>query len=179
MDLTRADYSTIIMVGSFEDLNRKMEMSRDEIGNIVNRTDETGTSLLETALTSRKFDIAKYLLDNGAKVNVVTEDKCNEFHCLAANINMEGALELAEILKEKGVDLSLQDLKYGNSALFTLCYEVFKRRLDDRLKFIVKCLQEYEHLDDENKAGYSVKQIIKDRGTDEMKKLVEKRRVRT
>lgn len=111
-------------------------------------------------------------MDNGAKVNAVTEDdKCNEFHCLAANINTEGELELAEILKEKGVDLTLRDIKYGNSALFTLCYEVFKRHLDDRLMFIVKCLQGYEHLDDENKAGYSVRQIIKERGTDEMKKL--------
>lgn len=80
---------------------------------------------------------------------------------------------MAEILKEKGVDLTLQDLKYGNSALFTLCNEVFKRRLDDRLMFIVKCLQEYEHLDDENKAGYSVRKIIIERGTDEMRKLVE------
>lgn len=171
MDLTRADYSTVIMFGSLEDLNCKMEMLSDEIKDIVNSTDERGTSLLETALSSRKFDIAKYLLDNGAKVNVVTEDKCNEFHCLAANINTEGALELAEILKEKGVDLTLRDIKYGNSALFTLCYEVFKRHLDDRLMFIVKCLQGYEHLDDENKAGCSVRQIIKERGTNEMKKL--------
>lgn len=57
-------------------------------------------------------------MDNGAKVNIISNDDCNEFHYLAANINCQGAVEVACRLVDMGVDLNLKDknlviLQYG------------------------------------------------------------------
>ena len=52
------------------------------------------------------------------KVNIISNDDCNEFHYLAANINCQGAVEVACRLVDMGVDLNLKDknlviLQYG------------------------------------------------------------------
>lgn len=56
-------------------------------------------------MIARKFDIAKELLANNAKVNNVSNAGCNEFHYLASNINCDGALDIARILLAKGTSL--------------------------------------------------------------------------
>ena len=66
-------------------------------------------------------------MDNGAKVNIISNDDCNEFHYLAANINCQGAVEVACRLVDMGVDLNLKDKKFGNSAIWSLCQEVLKK----------------------------------------------------
>ena len=81
---------------------------------VVNFVNKNGTSLLETSLISRKFDTAKFLLDNNAQVNVISNEGCNELHYVAANINCIGAVDVAYRLVEMGVDLNLKDKNFDN-----------------------------------------------------------------
>lgn len=166
-------YEMIIRLGDLNDFLKKLKDEGRKIDEIKDRVDDYGVSLLERALVNRKFDIAKYLLENNAKINVVTKAGNNELHCIAANINVDGAIEVAKMLVERSVSLTLQDLKYGNSAMFTLCQEVFKKRSDEGNAFIIDCLRKCIRFDDVNKAGYSVRSLIMDRGNEDMKKVLE------
>ena len=118
MDINKADYGTIIKFRNLKLFLEKLKIEGNCIEEIVDSIDKNGISLLEKSLISRKFDIANFLLDNGAKVNIISNDDCNEFHYLAANINCQGAVEVACRLVDMGVDLNLKDknlviLQYG------------------------------------------------------------------
>lgn len=175
MNVEKADYGIIIQIGTIHDFYTKLQMEGKTLQNVIDNTDQNGVSLLEKSLSSRKFDIAKLLLDNGAKVNVVSKEGYNEFHYIAANIRHEGALEIAKILLNRGVFLMAQDKKYGNTALFTLCYEIFKVRSAETLEFLETCFERVQDYDTCNKAGYSVRMMINDRGTDNLKRIMEDR----
>ncbi|MFZ0577912.1 MAG: ankyrin repeat domain-containing protein, partial [Psychrobacillus psychrotolerans] len=108
-----------------------------------------------------------------AKINIVSNDECNELHYLAANINCKGAVELAHRLVDMGVDLNLKDEKFGNPAIWALCQEVLKKRTKEGNDLIVKCLEKRPNINDLNKSGYSLKYLIEERGTDDMKKVIE------
>lgn len=153
----------------------QVEADGKSIDKIKDQTNSSGVSLLGLALSYRKFDVARLLLKHNAKLNVVSKNGNNELHLIAAHIHQEGALSIAKTLVERGVSLTQQDLKYGNSAMFTLCQEVFKKRTDESNAFIVDCLHRCARLDDTNKAGYSVRSLIMERGNEEMKKALEVR----
>ena len=93
---------------------------------MMNVTDKDGISLLEKSLIARKFDIAKVLLANNAKVNNISHEGCNEFHYIASNINHDGALDIAKILLDRGTSLLVKDKKYGNSA-FLHCVRKYSK----------------------------------------------------
>ncbi|BCD25019.1 hypothetical protein BC30090_3916 [Bacillus cereus] len=173
MDINKADYGTIIKFGNLKLFLEKLKIEGNCIEEIVDSIDKNGISLLEKSLISRKFDIANFLLDNGAKVNIISNDDCNEFHYLAANINCQGAVEVACRLVDMGVDLNLKDKKFGNSAIWSLCQEVLKKRTKEGNDLIVKCLGKRPNINDENKYGYSLRDLIEERGTDDMKKVLE------
>ncbi|HFJ9469761.1 ankyrin repeat domain-containing protein [Bacillus paranthracis] len=173
MDINKADYGTIIKFGNLKLFLEKLKIEGNCIEEIVDSIDKNGISLLEKSLISRKFDIANFLLDNGAKVNIISNDDCNEFHYLAANINCQGAVEVACRLVDMGVDLNLKDKKFGNSAIWSLCQEVLKKRTKEGNDLIVKCLGKRPNINDENKYGYSLRDLIEERGTDNMKKVLE------
>ncbi|GIN19036.1 hypothetical protein [Siminovitchia fordii] len=78
---------------------------------------------------------------------------------LAAKINFAGQVDEADRLVEKGVDLNLKDKKFSNSAIFTLCLEVLKKRTEEGDEFIVRCLKKQPNVHDRNKSGYSLKAI--------------------
>lgn len=153
----------------------QVEADGKSIDEIKDQTNSSGVSLLGSALSYRKFDVARLLLKHNAKVNVVSTNGNNELHLIAAHIHQDGALSIAKTLVERGVSLTQQDLKCGNSAMFTLCMEVFKSRTDEENAFIVDCLKKFTHLDDTNRFGYSVRSIIMDRGNEDMKKVLEER----
>ncbi|GAB6593358.1 ankyrin repeat domain-containing protein [Bacillus cereus] len=173
MDINKADYGTIIKFGNLKLFLEKLKIEGNCIEEIVDSIDKNGISLLEKSLISRKFDIANFLLDNGAKVNIISNDDCNEFHYLSANINCQGAVEVACRLVDMGVDLNLKDKKFGNSAIWSLCQEVLKKRTKEGNDLIVKCLGKRPNINDENKYGYSLRDLIEERGTDDMKKVLE------
>lgn len=175
MNVEKADIGTVVLLGTVHDFYTKLYMEGKNIHEVIDDTDGNGVSLLQKSLIARKFDIAKVLLENNAKVNHITNSGSNEFHCIAGNINHEGALEIARILLEKGVSLTAQDKKYGNSAAFTLCYEIFKVRSAEALEFLETCLERVEEYDTCNKAGYSLRMLVNERGTDNLKRIMEGR----
>ncbi len=173
MDINKADYFTISQFGNLEYLLDKLRSEHQDIEEVVNLIDKNGISLLQRSLISRKFDISNFLLDNNAKVNIVSNDGYNELSYLAANINITGAVELAIRLLNREVDLNLKDKKFGNSAMFSLCQEVFKKRTEKGNDLIIKCLKKRPKMSGSNKSNDSLKQLIEERGTDEMKKVME------
>lgn len=173
MDINKADFWTIIKFGNLEEFLEKLNIENKCIEEVVNSVDKNGISLLEKSLISRKFDIANFLLDNNANVNIISNEGYNELHYLAANINCIGAVELAYKLVEMGVDINLKDKKFANSAIMSLCQEVLKERTKEGNDLIVKCLEKHPDFNDLNKFGYSLKRIIEERGTEDMKRVME------
>lgn len=175
MNIEKADIGTVILLGTLHDFYVKLQMEGKNLHEVIDDTDGNGVSLLQKSLIARKFDIAKVLLVNNAKVNHITNTGSNEFHCIAGNINHEGALDIAKMLLEKGVSLTAKDKKYGNTALFTLCMEIFKVRTAEALEFLETCFERVQEYDTCNKAGYSLRMLINERGTDNLKRIMEGR----
>lgn len=173
MNINKVDYATVIEFGDLESFLKKLQLENVFLNEIINQVDRDGISLLEKALMSRKFDIAKYLLDHDAKVNVISKERRNEWHYLAANINIAGATEIAKALGARNVDLSLQDLHYGNTALFSLCIEALKQRKQETIELLVDFIRNSKCVNTMNKAGISTRDLITQRGTEEMKKALE------
>ena len=82
MNIEKADYGTIVKFGTLKDLHEKIKLKNDNVSDIINWVDDSGMSILERSLVSRKFEISKFLLDNNAKVNIVSKEGNNEFHFL-------------------------------------------------------------------------------------------------
>ena len=176
MNIKKAGYDTVIQFGTREDFDTKLKMNGETFDDVVNYTNEYGSSLLIACLVSFKFDLAKEFLARGAEVNRPTREGFNELHCLAGYIRYPGAVEVARILLDKGVSLMAQDKKYGNTALFTLCLEVFKVRSDETMAFLEDCLRVAESFDIPNKRGITVRQIINnDSASEELKRIMEER----
>lgn len=109
MDISKADYGIIIKFGNLEMFLEKMKMEKQNISEIINVVDNNGMSLLQKTLIARKFEIANFLLDNNADINVVSQEGCNELHYLAANINFDGAVGVAHRLIDMDVNLDLRE----------------------------------------------------------------------
>ena len=147
MNIEKTDYGTIIRFGTIQDLNTKLQMEGKTLDEVIDVTDKEGVSLLEESLIARKFDIAKVLLANNAKVNNISHEGCNEFHYIASNINHDSALDIAKILLDRGTSLMVKEKKYGNSAFFALCQEIFKVRSVEGLNFIERCFENVQEYD--------------------------------
>ena len=173
MDINKADYGTVIKFGNFELLKEKMKLEKQNIDEVANSVDKNGISLIEKSLISRKFEIANYLLDNNADINVISNEGSNELHYLSANINFDGAIQIANRLIDMNVNLDLKEKKYNNSSLWCLCQEILKKRTEEGISLIIKCLKKKPNIKSLNNLGYSVENLINERGTDEMKKVME------
>jgi ankyrin repeat protein len=172
MNLQKADYCTVIRFGSLDDLLRKLKLEGQKISDIIYTADANGISLFQKALISRKFEVAHYLLNENAKINVISKEGFNELHYLAANINYDGALDLARLLIKRGCNVSQIDNKYGNTALLSICLELLKRQSDDGMKFLEEVLSNRQNIDITNKSGISVRILLKERGSDRIKELI-------
>ena len=160
MNIEKADYGTIVKFGTLKDLHEKIKIKNDNVADIINWVDDSGISLLERSLISRKFEISKFLLDNNAKVNIVSKEGNNEFHFLAPNINCIEAVEIGKLLLSKGTSVMQKDAKYGNTAFFSLCMEAFKERSESTMNFIEKCFEQVTDVDEKNKNGFSIRKLI-------------------
>ncbi|BDC94777.1 hypothetical protein [Treponema bryantii] len=173
MEIKNADYSTIVRFGTVEDLCKKIQLNNEQLKDVIDIKTVNGASLLENAISQRKFDIARFLLMNNAKVNVVTNFGYNEFHILASNIRYEGAVEIGEILLKKDVSLIQKDNVFGNTAFFTLLLESYKVRTPEVMSFIEKCIVRIKDFDIKNNAGISIRNLIINNGWDNIKKKLE------
>jgi ankyrin repeat protein len=173
MDIQKADYSTIIQFGNIVDFKKKISESRESINKIIGIVDKSGMSLLHHSLRSRNFDVSIFLLENGSPVNVLSRGNFNELHFIAVNINESGAVNIAKKLLNLGVDLNCVDKKYKNTAGFSLCLEIFKKRTEEGLNLILDILKRKPNFDAKNSAGNSIRSLLLERGTEEMKVLLE------
>lgn len=174
MDIYKADYDTIVGFGTLNDIKTKLSINKETIKDIINKDYKGSGSLLETSLSYRKFEISNYLLDNGANVNVISEDGYNEFHILASNICYDGAIEIGKRLLEKGTSLMAIDKKYGNTAFFSLCNNGIARS-EEIEDFLIECLDYVSDIDIKNKRGLSVRDIIEKRGTPRIKEIIKRK----
>lgn len=172
MDLHKADYSTVIKFGSLDDLLSKLKLEGQNISDIIDTKDANGISLFQKTLISRKFEVAHYLLNKNVKINVISKEGFNELHYLAANINFDGAIDLARLLIQRGCDLSQIDNKYGNTAMLSICLELLKRQSDDGMKFLEEVLSNHQNIDISNNSGISVRKLLTERGPDKIKELI-------
>lgn len=172
MDLQKADYGTVIKFGSLEDLQCKLKLENQKIGDVIDTVDANGVSLFQKTLISRKFEVAHYLLNENVKINVISKEGFNELHYLAANINIDGAIDLARLLIQRGCDLSQIDNKYGNTAMLSICLELLKRQSDDGMKFLEEVLSNHQNIDISNNSGISVRKLLTERGPDKIKELI-------
>lgn len=175
MNIEKADYGTIVKFGTLYDLLNKLKLEQCSIQEIIEWKESEGMSLLEISIVFRKFDVSKFLLDNGAQVNNVTKSGNNEFHYLASNLNCEGAVEIGEMLLEKKTSLMQKETKYGNTAFFSLCIEAFKTRSTSVMKFVEKCFDEVTSVDEPNRNGMTIRKLIDERGSDKLKKLLKEK----
>lgn len=173
MDINKADYKTIIKFGNLELFKQKLLLENSNLMDVLNVVDKDGISMLQHSLVSRKFEISNYFIRNNANINVVSNEGRNELHYLASNINFEGAVQIANQLIDMNVSLDLKEKKTNNSSLWCLCHEVLKNRSQDGILLIIKCLKNNPDIKSLNSAGYSVQKLINERGTDEMKKVIE------
>ena len=172
MDLQKADYGTTVKFGTLDDFLSKLTLESQKLRDIIDTIDANGISLFQKTLISRKLEIAHFFLNENAKINVISKDGFNELHYLAANINFDGALDLARLLIQRGCDLNQVDNKYGNTALLSICLELLKRQTEDGMKFIEKVLSTPQDVDITNKSGVSVRTLLKERGIDKIKELI-------
>lgn len=174
-DIYKADYGTIAQFGTREEFDAKLRLMGQTLGDVVDYVDECGVSLLGRCIISRKFDFAKELLAKKAKVNVVTKEGNNELHLIAGYIRYDGALDVAWKLLDRGVSLTVQDRKYKNTALFSLCLSTFASKDPEYQRFLKTCIKKVQPLDWDikNKAGISLRSFIQEHGSDELKKFLE------
>lgn len=174
MNIEKADYISILRYGTEKEFYEKMFLEDRKLVDIINQKATESSSLLMAAISGRKFELAKVLLENGIKVNQITQDGYNEFHILAAHLRHPSALVVAELLLEKGVDLAYQDKIFGNTAMFSLCLESLKAINPPEVRdFVCRCLSKNKGIDEKNKRGNNVRTLIETRGTSEMKKAIE------
>lgn len=86
---------------------------------LVHETDQNNDTALHCAVTSRKVEIAGYLVEKGADINA-KDKKGNTPLLLACR---EGNLEMAELLVEKGAEISGKDYEFGSTALHWASYK--------------------------------------------------------
>lgn len=173
LDIKDEEYWTIVMFRSLEGFKKRLKNDHKQIHQLTNLVDDRGISLLQQSLISSKFDIANLLLNEGSIINNISKEGYNELHYISAHLDDVRAIQLAHRLVELNVDLDSQDRRYGNSALFTMCYESFKVRTTESDELIIACLKKQPNVELKNKSGYSVKQLIEEKGTEDMKRAIE------
>ena len=171
MNISEVSYSAIAMTGTLDDLKKKMMLEGKTVDDVKDILD-SDMSLLMLSIAYGKLDIAKYLLQNNAKVNIVSKEGYNEFHCLAYHLKENNALELAYMLLEKDVDLNLRDKKFKNSAFWYLCYNACLCNTKLVFEFISKCIGKKPDLDSLNIAGKSIRDLIANSGIEYLQNIV-------
>ena len=172
MNLEKANYEAICLLGNLDDFKKKLEMNGDTIDQIKNQIDEYGTSLLECALSTGRFDIAGYLLDNHVELDVI-HDEGNEFHDIAYRLEYPGGVEMAYKLLDLGVSLNIQDKKYKNTGFFTLCHSIFTKKREPEIEFLAECLRRGNvDLDIKNIIGKTSRDFINEHGPDRLKEMI-------
>ena len=156
MNIERADLFTVVQFGTKELFEQKLRIEKKQLTQIINLTNERGISILEQCLASRKFDIAELLIKNGAQVNIISKDNCNELHYLSSNIKNNKSIGIANQLIRLGVDLNLKDKKYGNTPFWYLCEKAIQINSEEANGMIRTCMKQTPDVRSSNIVGKTV-----------------------
>ncbi len=160
-------YQAIALARNLEYLKKQMIADSTSPQDINEIRFPGNVSLLEAALSARRFDIANYLLDMNAPVNVVTDEHNNELSIVTPWINDSEALMIAERLVKRDVDLTLADKKFGNPVLLSIVIECVQHINERKLQFMKACLDKEPNIFDlKNKRGVTIRMILSQRKLD-------------
>lgn len=172
MNLEKANFFTVIQFGTKKLFIEKLDIQRCSLSDIINIKDANGVSLLEISLANRKFDIAQMLIENGAQLNVVSKDYCNELHYLSPNIDSDESITIAKQLIRAGVILNLQDKKYKNTPFWYLCEKAIQKNNQEMNELIKVCMKKAPDINVPNVAGNTVASMLLERGSNALKEIV-------
>ncbi|MCF8462726.1 MAG: ankyrin repeat domain-containing protein [Rickettsiaceae bacterium] len=156
-------YETLFSQGKIKSLTKDVEEGRIEklskyialLPNLINETNEDGFTLLHTAIIFGQVEIAKWLINNGANINLVTTNGNSSLHGAV----LFGQEEIVKLLIAKASKVNLAD-NTGKTALHFAME--FKR------KEIAKCLiHKGADVNLANNAGKTPLEIAKGNGFEE------------
>lgn len=140
MNIKNADFETIVMLGTLDDLIKKMDEEKVTFDQLKSYRGYDDLSLLSIAIGVPNFGIANLLLDENFAINIIGKPKINELGYLSYYINSKEALALAYRLLSCGIDLNQQDKRYGNTTLMFLCINSLRCQDHEHLDFLETCI---------------------------------------
>ncbi|MEM6631704.1 MAG: ankyrin repeat domain-containing protein [Bacteroidota bacterium] len=136
-----AKFSDVVLFGYLEEAKAMLE----EKPELLNAQDPFGFTALHNVMTEEHFSIVRYLIEQGAKVNIQNDEGIAPLHLACYP-------EHAGLLVEAGADINLTDQK-GNTPLHILAaegeerYEVIEFLLDKGADQTLKNKEGYTPLD--------------------------------
>jgi ankyrin repeat protein len=133
--------------------------------------DEFKTSLLQNAISHRKYDIAKFLIEKECNINNQDERGYTALDYLLSGYNNENKEiynELIELLLEKDINLELEDYEYGNTPLMEATTNA-----KVPLHILEKILKKGADPHHKNKAGRSPYDMVKKYDIKELNEIFE------
>lgn len=164
VNIEKADIFVVAEFGNMRLFKKKIKLMDKKIDDIKDLKDADGVSLLQRSIIGRNFDISKLLLDNGAKVNNISNEGYNELHYLGMRLFSKSAVKIAKIIIQNGGDLNLKDKLYKNTSFYYIIMELTtdknqKKYFYDFYKFCLKCKP---NLDIKNVSGVTCRDLIND-----------------
>ncbi|MBQ7183144.1 MAG: hypothetical protein IJR97_04095 [Clostridia bacterium] len=156
-------YFVIAAFRSLDDLKKQMKTDSINDDQLKNIRFEDNSSVFETAIANRNYEIADYLLEIKTPLNVLVHpEMVNEFHIIAPTLWNAHAVSIANELLDRGVDLKQRETKYGNTAMFSLALDINRprNRNDSTLAFLNRCMEKGEGLHEKNKRGLCAMDIL-------------------
>ncbi len=123
-----------------------------------------GKSLLQKALTSKKYDIAKFLIENECNLNHQDKEGFTALHYILKS-RREEEVALADMLIDKMEDIDIED-NYGNTPLM-------EATMNPKVPFeiIKKLLEKGADPYHKNKAGRSPYDMVKEFNIPELNEI--------
>ncbi|HNZ26041.1 MAG TPA: hypothetical protein PLG34_09605 [Spirochaetota bacterium] len=124
---------------------------------------ENGGSLLSEAISFGARDGIRYCLSKDIPMNCVTTRGYNEMHLVAENLfyntntpeELHFAIEIANELLDRGVDLSVQDKSYGNLPVYSLIY-AGALKSPEGVELVKRCIKMNSPVHIKNKNGLDI-----------------------
>lgn len=129
----------------------------------INRKNKFGLSLLHAAIAGQKYDIASFLINENANVNITDSDGMTPLHY----ISLYPDLIFAQKLLDAGADINIRDVR-GNNAFLTAA--IFGNNKKELLNYFIKFSPELKP----NNSGFTPLSIAKQKGDMFLLKLLDK-----
>lgn len=174
MNVEKADIFIIAEFGNYEMLLEKLNLIKKSLSEVKDDKDKNNNTSLHKSIIGRKFDIAQELLNMNCKINCISHDGYNELHCLTYNLGSEESFNIAKKIIEKGGDLNLKDLEYGNTPFNYFCQMAIRKINNTSIfkDFLLFCMRFNPELYEKNNSGKNIYDIVNTFGNAELKEII-------